>query len=120
MGDVLKSSVSIPDLWSLSQQWPPAVISHMGWRQQELEGMCAAAKQGFRQSRPRSCVYCGIWIKCDMYRHVASAKCRGAPCGRARSRTVWITFGGRMMFRGKLNQPALNTFFRRGQFDVRC
>ena len=66
MGDVPESSVSIPDLLSLSQQWPPAVISHMWWRQQELEG-----KQRFRQSRPSSCVYCGIWIKCDMYRHVA-------------------------------------------------
>ena len=42
MGDVLESSVYIPDLSSLSQQWPPAVISHMGWRQQELEGMQAA------------------------------------------------------------------------------
>ena len=33
--------------------------------------MRASAKQHFRQSRPSSCVYCGIWIKCDMYRHVA-------------------------------------------------
>ena len=65
-------NVTIVDmLLSLSQQWPPAVISHMGWHQQELEGMRAAAKQRFRQSRLSSCVYCGIWIKCDMYRHVA-------------------------------------------------
>ena len=71
MGDVPESSISIPELSTLSQQWPPAVISHMGWRQQELEGMRAAAKQRFRQSRPSSCVYCGIWIKCDMYRDVA-------------------------------------------------
>ena len=71
MGDVPESSISIPELSALSQQWPPAVISHMGWRQQELEGMCVATKQHFRQSRPSSCVYCGIWIKCDMYRHVA-------------------------------------------------
>ena len=71
MGYVMESSVSIPDLSSLSQQWPPAVISHMWWRQQDLEGMRVAAKQWFRQSRPSSCVYCGIWIKCDMYRHVA-------------------------------------------------
>ena len=70
MGDVRESSVSIPDLSSPSQQWPPVVISHMGWRQQELEGMRAAAKQSFRQTRPSSCVYCGIWIKCDMYRYV--------------------------------------------------
>ena len=52
MGEVPESSVSIPDLSSLSQQWPPAVISHMGWRQQDLEGMRAvgmraAANQQF-------------------------------------------------------------------------
>ena len=101
MGDVSESSVSIPELSSLSQQWPPAVISHMGWRQQGLEGMRAAAKQRFRQNRPSSCMYCGIWIKCDMYRHgsiwtwrnCCGARCRGAPCGRARPKTVWITFG---------------------------
>ena len=71
MGEVPESSVSIPELSTLSQQWPPMVISHMGWRQQELEEMRAAAKQHFRQSRPSSCVYCGSWIKSDMYRHVA-------------------------------------------------
>ena len=71
MGKVPESSVSIPELSTLSQQWPPAVINHMGWRQQELEEVCAAAKQRFRQSRPSSCVYCGSWIKCAMYRHVA-------------------------------------------------
>ena len=71
MGDVPESSISIPELSTLSQQWPPAVISHMGWRQQELEEMRAAAKQRFRQSRLSRCIYCGIWIKCDMYRHVA-------------------------------------------------
>ena len=71
MGDVPESSISIPELSTLSQQWPPAVISHMGWRQQELEGMRAAAKQRSRQSRPSNCIYCVIWIKCDMYRHMA-------------------------------------------------
>ena len=71
MGEVPESSVSIPELSALSQQWPPAVISHMGWRQKELEEMRLAAKQRFRQSRPSSCVYCGSLIKCDMYRHVA-------------------------------------------------
>ena len=33
--------------------------------------MCAEAKQRFRQTRPSSCIYCGTWIKCDMYRYVA-------------------------------------------------
>ena len=60
MGEVPESSVSIPDLSSLLQQWPHAVISHMGWRQQDLKGMRAEAKQRFRQSRPSSCVYCGM------------------------------------------------------------
>ena len=67
MGDVPESSISIPEF----RQWPPAVISQMGWRQQVLEGMRAAAKQHFHQSLPSSCIYCGIWIKCDMYRNVA-------------------------------------------------
>ena len=91
MGDVPESSVSIPDLSSLSQQWPPAVISHMGWRQQELEGMRAAAKQRFRQNRPSSCVYCGIWIKCNMYRHVARFHLDLAQLWRCRVSwcTVW-------------------------------
>ena len=71
MGDMPESSVSIPDLSLLRQQWPPAVLSHMGWLQQELEGIHAEAKQRFRQTRPSSCVYCGTWIKCDMYRNMA-------------------------------------------------
>ena len=87
---------------TLSQQWPPVVISHMGWRQQELEGMRAAAKQRFRQSRPSSCVYVGsgLSVICiGMWRDFiwtwpscGGAQCRGAPCGRARPRTAWITF----------------------------
>ena len=80
-GEVPESSVSIPELSALGQQWPPAVISHMGWRQKELEVMRSAAKQRFRQSRPSSCVYCGSLIKCDMYRHVACVlKEFGDPC----------------------------------------
>ena len=71
MGDVPESHVSLPELWTLIQQWPPAVISHMGWRQLQLEEMRAAAKKRFRQSRPSCCTFCGILIKCDMYRHVA-------------------------------------------------
>ena len=30
MGDVPESHVSLPELSTLIQQWPPAVISHMG------------------------------------------------------------------------------------------
>ena len=53
------------------QQWPPAVINHMGWRQLELEEMCTAAKKRFRQSQPSCCTFCGSLINCDMYQHVA-------------------------------------------------
>ena len=71
MGDVPESHISLPELSTLIQQWPPAVINHMGWRQRELEEMCAAAKTRYRQSCPTCCTFCGILIKCDMYRHVA-------------------------------------------------
>ena len=70
MGEVPESSVTFPELSALSQQWPPAVISHMGWRQKEFEEMRSAAKLRFRQNRPSNCVFCGSLIKCDMYRHV--------------------------------------------------
>ena len=71
MGDVPESHISLPELSSLIQQWPPAVINHMGWRQRELEDMRAEAKTRFRKSRPTCCTFCGILIKCDMYRHVS-------------------------------------------------
>ena len=62
MGDVPESSVSIPELSLLCQQWPPGVLSHMVWLQQELDGMRAEAKERLRQTRPSSCVCCGTWI----------------------------------------------------------
>ena len=34
--------------------------------------MRVAAKKHFRNSRPGNCSSCGKWIKCDMYRHVAT------------------------------------------------
>ena len=71
MGDVPESHVSLPELSTLIHKWPPAVINHMGWRQRELEAMRAVAKMKYRQSRPSCCTFCGILIKCDIYRHVA-------------------------------------------------
>ena len=106
MGDVPESSVSI--------QWPPAIISHMGWRQRDLEEMRAAASISVRTDRVVVCtVAYGLSVTCIgmwrgsiwTWRNCGGAQCRGAPCGRAHPRTVWITFGGRMMFRGKLNLP---------------
>ena len=57
MADVPESHISLPELSTLIQQWPPAVINHIGWRQQELEEMLAAAKTRFRQSRPTCCTF---------------------------------------------------------------
>ena len=94
MGDLPESSVSMNKLSLLRQQWPPAVHRHMVWLQQDLEVMRAEAKKRFRNTRPGRCSYCGTWIKCDMYRHVAKFHldlahlwwCPGARCGRARHR----------------------------------
>ena len=70
MGDVPESHISLPELSTLIQQWLPAVMNLMGWRQRELEEMRAVAETRYRQCRP-TCTFCGILIKCDMHRHVA-------------------------------------------------
>ena len=98
MGDVPESSISIPELSTLSQQWPLAVIS-MGWRQQELEGM--HAEYG------ASVICIGMWQDLIWtWPSCGGAQCRGAPSGRARPRTAWITFEERMMFHGRSSRPA--------------
>ena len=66
MGDLPESSVSLQELSMIHQQWPPAILRHMVWLV-----MHAEAKKRFRNARPGSCAYCGTWIRCDMYRHVA-------------------------------------------------
>ena len=71
MGDLPESSVSLKELSMLRQQWPPTILRHMVWLQQDLEVMRVEAKKRFRNARPGSCAYCGTWIRCDMYRHVA-------------------------------------------------
>ena len=71
MGDLPESHVSMPELAELIHKWPPAVINHMMWWQRELEQMRKAAKMKYRQKHPAPCMFCGIIIKCNMYRHVA-------------------------------------------------
>ena len=75
MGDVPESHISLPELSTLSQQWPSAIISHMRWRQHKLEEMRAVAKQWFRQSRLSRCTYCGIWARTpqDCMDHIRGA-----------------------------------------------
>ena len=47
------------------------ILRHMEWLQHDLEVMRTEAKKRFRNARPVTCAYCGTWIRCDMYRHVA-------------------------------------------------
>ena len=69
--DMGESQVSIPELSELARRWPPAVITHMRWRQPELEEMKQAARVQYRKKQPAACEFCGTMIMCDMYRHVA-------------------------------------------------
>ena len=71
MGDLPESHVSITVLSDLENTWPPAVINHMRWRQPELEEMRRAARVQYRKKQPAPCDFCGILIRCDMFRHVA-------------------------------------------------
>ena len=92
--DLPESSVSMDELSLLRRQWPPTVLRHMVWLQQDLDTMHAEAKKRFRNTRPGKGSYCDKWIKCDMYRHVATYhldlaqlwRCPGAWCGRVRHR----------------------------------
>ena len=52
MGDFPESSVSLEELSMIRQQWPPAIIRHMVWLQQDLEIMHAEAKKRFRNAQP--------------------------------------------------------------------
>ena len=71
MGDLPESKVSIPELLELACRWPPAVITHMRWRQPELEELKQAARVQYRKKQPAACEFCGTMIRCNMYRHVA-------------------------------------------------
>ena len=71
MGDLPESKVSFPELTELAHRWPPAVITHMRWRQPELEELKQAARVQYRKKQPAACEFCGTMIRCDMYRHVA-------------------------------------------------
>ena len=66
MGDLPESSVSMDELSLLRRQWPPTVLHHTVWLQQDLDMMHAEAKKRFRNARPGQCSYCNKWIKCDM------------------------------------------------------
>ena len=71
MGDLPESHVSIPELLELARRWRQAVITHMRWRQPELEEMKQAARVQYQEKQPAPCEFCGTMNRCDMYRQVA-------------------------------------------------
>ena len=111
MGDLPESSVSMDELSLLRQQWPPTVV----WLQQDLDMMCAEAKKQFSNARPGKCSYCNKWIKCDMYRHVATYHLDLSQLWRCPVSWCTVLKGtpqdcmdhvrGRMMYHGTLNRP---------------
>ena len=124
MGDSPEVSVSRDDLSMLRRQWPATVLRHMVWLQQDT--MRAEARKRFRNAKPGNCSECHKWIKCDMYRHVATtwrscggARCPGAQCGRAHRKIAWIMFGGHMMCHGMSSQPVWRRLSPHGQFGAR-
>ena len=72
MGNLPEPSLSLDDLSQLRLQWPVMVPRSMMWLQQDLDSMCVAANKCLCNSRLGNCFSCGKWIKCDMYRHVAT------------------------------------------------
>ena len=79
MEDSAEPAVLEDDLSLLRLQWPVTVLWSMVWLQNELDAMHAAAKKRYRNSRPGDCLYCGKWIKYDMYRHVSWCRAHDVP-----------------------------------------
>ena len=125
LGELPEVAVSIADLFLLREQWPPTVLRHKVWLQQDLDTMHAEARKRFRKTRPGRCSYCDKMIKCDMYRHVSTYqlwRCPVSWCryGRVRHKTAWIMLGGHIMCRGMLSRPVLRSSSPHGQFGARC
>ena len=72
MADAVKPIVPVGDLGLLRRQWPVAVLSSMSRQQLDYEKMRHECKRPFRANQTGCCSYCGVVIKMDMARHVAS------------------------------------------------
>ena len=92
MGDLLESSVSLKQLSMLPQQWPPAILHHMVWLQQDLEVMRAEAKKRFRNARPGSCAYCGAMLALPSWSQSrpGGPDVPGGGCGQYESWGSWL------------------------------
>ena len=71
MDDEREPKITLAELSHLRDSWPPGILNHMKWSQQNLELMRKEAKREFTQTRPMPCKFCGKVICCNMYRHVA-------------------------------------------------
>ena len=56
----------------------------------------------------------------ELIEHSVQNRSRGAPCGRARHRTVWITFVAPVMFCRRLSRPAWRSTSLLGQLHSKC
>ena len=129
MGDLPEVSGSMDDLSMLRRQWPATVLRHMVWLQQDLDMMRAEARKRFRNARPGKCSECHKWIKCDMYRHVATYHLDLAQLWRGPVSwcTVWKGtpqdcidhVRGRMMYHGTLSRRVWRRLSPCGQFGAR-
>ena len=71
MGNLPELHVTVLQLAELIHSWPPVVINHMTWRQQQIERMQSLAKTELKHNSIKPCTFCGASIKMNMYRHVA-------------------------------------------------
>ena len=71
MDDEREPKVMLADLCHLRDSWPPGILNHMKWSQQNFELMREEAKREFTQSRPMPCKYCRKVINYNIYRHMA-------------------------------------------------
>ena len=133
MGDWPEPSLSLDDLSQRRLQWPVTVLRSMVWLQQDLDHMRVAAKKNVSVIPGRGMVPPvgnGLGVICtDMWRHIiwswdscGGARCPGAPCGRARRRTLnrlaWRNFSRRGLSSARFGQMPSNPAIRGVSTDV--
>ena len=112
MEDTAEPAVLEADLSLLRRQWPVAVVQSMTWLKNELDIMHTAAKKRYRHSRSGHVSPCVDFLP-------GITRCRGAPCERARHRTVWATSVGHTMCLRTIGLHASTVSFRPGLSGVR-
>ena len=85
MGEFPESAVSLEELSLLRQQWPPAILRHMVWLQQDREVMRTEAKKWFRNDIifAEHMMFCG-WLNRPVWSSSFPHGQFGVKCGRIR------------------------------------